>query len=641
MTGVTSRHEPFEVAILAGGKGTRLKDRSGGLPKPLVPVLGKAVLQHQIEQCRAAGFTRILLLVHHQHTLIAQALGDGATLGVTLGYHVEAEPRGTAGALSDALPLMAGRFLVLYGDTFFDVDLRRFWDAHQRAGADATLFLHPNDHPHDSDLVELDTQSRVVAVRPYPHAAHAVYPNLVNAALYVLERAGLDAVLPASGQADLAKHTFPAMLAAGRHLHGHVSPEYIKDMGTPDRLDKVEQDLLAGVPDRLSSRQFRQAVFLDRDGTLNVEVDHLRTPEQLKLLDGAADAVRQLNRAGVLAVCVTNQPVVARGEATLPDLARIHAALDQQLGEGRAYLDRLYACPHHPDRGFEGEVPELKITCACRKPGTGLIDRAVIELDISRQRSWMVGDTTSDMLAGARAGLHTVLVRTGYGGADAKHHVEPDYVAPDLPAAVQWILHGHGSITRQLLPLLQACAGARVVLLGGPARAGKSSTARVLADMLWAAGRSATVLSMDGWLRAPDQRPEGQGVLQRYDLQTLHGLLEPLLHRDRRHWFTTSLYDRKSRATRPGPLKTVGPDDTLIVEGVPALMDPVLRQAAAVRLFVDLDDTVRQTRLRADYAWRGLAAAETGDRLRLREQDEVAAVRASALTHATHQILGH
>jgi histidinol-phosphate phosphatase family protein len=618
--------------------GARLKARTGNLPKPMAPILGRPVLEHQIELCRHHGFIRIALLVHYEHAAISSYFGDGERWGVELVYCLEQEARGTAGALRDALDKMDERFLVLYGDTYVDVDLGSLSASHAASGAVATLFLHPNDHPNDSDLVAVDAQLRVIGVHSYPRPAHEVYANLVNAALYVLERDALAAVIPATSKFDLAKHTFPSMLSAGMHLHAYITPEYIKDMGTPDRLDKVERDIVVGLPERLSSREMRHAVFLDRDGTLNVEVDHLLSPSQMQLLPGVADAVRSLNRAGLLAVGVTNQPVLARGDVSWVDLNRIHATLDHLLGMGNAYLDRLYVCPHHPDSGFAGEVQELKIDCDCRKPRTGMIDRAVRELDISRGNSWMVGDTTSDIRAGARAGLRTILVRTGHAGVDGKYQDQPDYVMPDLPAAVDWILRGHAFMARQLLWATAAAANARLILVAGPARAGKSCTARVMTEQLSAAGRVVHVLPLDGWLRPINQRPEGGGVLDRYDMQAIMAALKPILEGGGRHWLQLPYYERKSRSARLGPMRLIRPDDVLIIEGVPALMDSALRAAADVRVFVDVDDVQREQRLHADYVWRGEPFDSVDRRLRSRNQDELPIVRDSA-AYATHHIL--
>ncbi len=626
-----------QVAILAGGMGTRLKLRTGNLPKPMAPVLGRPVLEHQIELCRNYGFTRIALLVHYEHEAISNYFGDGQRWGVDLTYRVEKDARGTAGALLDALDCMDERFLVLYGDTYADINLTALWQCHASSGAIATLVLHPNDHPDDSDLVEVDAQMRVVAVHAYPHPAEEVYANLVNAALYVLQRDSLTALIPATTKSDLAKHTFPAMLNAGVHLHAYVTPEYIKDMGTPERLDKVERDIVLGLPERLSSRLQRHAVFLDRDGTLNVEVNHLRSPSELVLLPGVADSVRMINRAGLLAVGVTNQPVLARGEVTWAELNLIHATLDHLLGAGRAYLDRMYVCPHHPDKGFKGEVPDLKLDCDCRKPRTGLIDRAVRELTIARRGSWMVGDSSSDIRAGSLAGLRTILVRTGHAGLDGKYFDEPDYVMPDLLAAVDWILRGYEATARLTLPVTAAAVNARLVLIAGPARAGKSCVARVMAEQLSAAGRVVHVLALDGWLKSVGNRPEGRGVLERYDMPSAWAALAAIIESGSRHRLQWPCYERKGRTVQAGPTRSIGPDDVIIVEGVTALMNSTMNDAADVRLFVDVDDAQRLQRLRADYYWRGEPLDRTDSRVVSRDLDELPAVRATA-SHASHRI---
>lgn len=623
-----------QVAILAGGMGTRLRERSGDMPKPMVPVLGKPVLQHQIELCCKHGFTDIALLVQHRHEKISEYFGDGSAHGVKLKYAVEDEPRGTAGALRDALPMLADRFLLLYGDTFMDVDLRKLWMAHDFSGAVGTLFLHPNDHPQDSDLVDIDETGVVRAILPYPHPEGREVRNLVNAALYVLNRAGLQDVTPTEGKADIAKHMFPRMLDLGRPLHGYVSPEYIKDMGTPERLDKVERDIVAGLPERLSGRQLRCAVFLDRDGTINREVTHLKSPNQVELLPGASAAIRSLNRSGMLAVVVTNQPVVARGDISLEGLGRIHARLETQLGAGGAFLDGLYFCPHHPDKGFPGEVPELKGHCNCRKPEPGLIDKACRDLGIGRKDSWMVGDTTSDIEAGRRAGLRTVLLRSGHAGADAKHATRPDYIAPDLADAVEWILNGHDALTRRLASIaVEASRGARLVLIGGLARAGKSYAAQVFKELLHTLGRKAHVISLDGWLKPNSERREGSGVRERYDLAAASAAIANVVGSSSRIVLYEPLYDRLTHnADKQRFEHSVGPNDVLIVEGVPALlMDDLLGLSGVMKIFVDVARDTREIRLNQDYAWRGILTEEQFATLASRELDEVPIVEPSRM----------
>lgn len=622
------------VAILAGGQGTRLSTRSGNLPKPMVPVLGVPLLQHQIERCREAGFMDVALLVHFRHEVLRAHFGDGSAFGVRIRYLVEKSPRGTAGALRDALPCMAERFLVLYGDTYFDVDLRRLWDAHARAQGCATMFLHPNDHPDDSDLVALDAQGFVERIFPYPHTHGSDHRNLVNAALYVLERKGLDRFAPAEGKGDIAKDMFPALIAAGRRIFGYVSPEYIKDMGTPQRLDRVELDIVAGLPDRLSARGQRAAVFLDRDGTMIEEVGHLKHADQVILLPGAGAAIRRLNRSGRLSVVVTNQPVIARGEVSPEGLELIHARMESLLGGEGAYIDRLYYCPHHPDRGFAGEVAALKMTCECRKPAPGMLDRACRELDISRTDSWMVGDSAADVEAGRNAGVRTILVRTGHAGAGGQLVLRPDYVVHDLTAAVDWILEGHARTARALLPLLpRLCrADVRVVLVAGPAGAGKSSAMQVLKEQLKSLGRTAHVITLDAWLRPSGKRREGAGVLARYDLAAAGTALAGIASSRGRETLATQIYDRSSREFLPQALlHSIGPDDLLIVEGVPAFhLMPYMGALSSARVFIDVDEPTRRARLQADYALRGVTAHSFEASYCSRMVDEVAVVRADA-----------
>jgi len=579
------------VAILEGGGGTRLLARSGGLPKPMVELAGRPLLEHQLERCREAGFVRIALLVHFRHEAISAHFGDGSRFGVRLDYCIEASPRGTAGALRDALPLLAPTFLVLYGDTYFDVDLCALWRAHERRAADATLLLHPNDHPHDSDLVELDDDGFVRTLWPYPHPREPDRRNLVNAALYVMQRQGVDDIVPASGTSDLAKHAFPAMLAAGRRIAGYVSVEYIKDLGTPERLDRVEHEIAQGLPERLSARRLRQAVFLDRDGTLNRDVDHLRAVDQLSLYPDVPPAVRRLNQNGTLAVVVTNQPIIAHGELTAEGLAAIHARLDTLLGAEGAYVDRIYYCPHHPHRGFAGEVAALKIECGCRKPATGMIDAACRDLAIDRTRSWMVGDSTADIGLGRRSGLKTILLRTGNAGGDEKYDVEPDYVMNTLTEAVDWIVGGHDAAAQRLAPAALRALDVRVVLIGGSPRAGKTTAARLLQEIVAGCGRRAHVVSLDAWqwFAGTDALCAGEGP--RVDAERARRDIAAVAGSTRHETVHWPRLDASRRPLPPGPARVIGPHDLLIVEGVEALLHAPLRELAGLRLQIGVDHT--------------------------------------------------
>jgi D,D-heptose 1,7-bisphosphate phosphatase len=433
-----------QLVILAGGQGTRLKDRLGDLPKPMIPIAGRPLLQHQVELARAHGFSEVLLFVHYRAELIQEHFGDGSQWGLQIRYVVEKEPLGTAGATLAGLDQLAGRFAVMYGDTMVNVDLTRFWNAHEKAGADATLFLHPNNHPFDSDLVETNADNRVTAFHNRPHPTDKFFQNLVNAGLYIVEKRVLEPWRGKTKSIDFGKDLFPAMLKRGAKLFGYNSPEFIKDIGTPERYDHVCAQYASGIIQRSTLAAPQRAVFLDRDGTLVKEVSAqgLSSIGQLELLPGVTEAIHELNHAGLRAVLITNQPVVAKGFCTEADLRQIHNKLETLLGREHAFLDRIYYCPHHPEKGFHGERADLKIECDCRKPKPGMIFQAQRELNIDLAQSWFIGDTTTDVQTARHAGVGSILVRTGYGGADKKHEATADFTFGTLNEAVRSIVAG-------------------------------------------------------------------------------------------------------------------------------------------------------------------------------------------------------
>ena len=430
-----------QVVILAGGEGTRLKAISGDTPKSMVLINSKPILQHLIEQCVKYGFLDIRLLVSFGSDDIERYFGDGSNFGVSIEYYIDNTLKGTAGALLDVLESLDDYFLVLYGDTYFEINLNKIWSFHNLQSSDATLFVHPNDHPYDSDLVELDDNFRIKTIHKYPHDKNW-RRNLVNAAVYVITKSALFGIKSPLKKMDIAKELFPLMIKNGNKLYGYMSTEYIKDMGTPDRLESVKHDISSGKVSKLNYSSKKKAIFLDRDGVINHEVGHLSSTKQFKLIDGASDAIRLLNLAGFITVVVTNQPVIARGMLGYNGLRIIHNKMETLLGNENAYIDKIYYCPHHPDRGFKGEISELKVDCSCRKPEPGLLLRASDEMSVSLEDSWIVGDRTADILAGSRVGMNTILVKTGFAGKDEKYIVEPDFIVTDLSEAVDLILKG-------------------------------------------------------------------------------------------------------------------------------------------------------------------------------------------------------
>ena len=440
----------MQAVILAGGFGSRLADvLDPALPKSMAPLLGVPLLEHLVIQLSSQNIVDIVLLVHHRAEAIRNHFGDGNNFSVNINYIEETSPRGTGGALVDAFLHLKDEFLVIYGDTLIDLDLQRMLTFHKNKRAELTLFAHPNDHPHDSDLLEVDSNWRVTSIRPYPHDEGSEYRNLVNAALYIMQRDLLAGAWP-QGVFDIAKHSVPKWLDEKKRVYAYRGDGYIKDMGTPERLVKVESDLHNGTVLRKSGRTPRIAVFLDRDGTLNVEKGHLSHPDELELFPGVGLAIRELNLAGILAIIITNQPVIARGDATFDDVDAIHRRLENLLAEDGAYVDAIFFCPHHPDKGYEGERAELKIICNCRKPLPGLVYQACEMFSISRADSWLIGDSSRDLDCAQNSGLQPVLVQTGAAGRDLPSIVQPVFMAADVTVAIAEILDSLGNSTTLL-----------------------------------------------------------------------------------------------------------------------------------------------------------------------------------------------
>ena len=430
-----------QLVILAGGQGRRLAAITGSIPKALVQVGGQPVLQHQLLLAAENGITDVRIFAGYLGDQIQEFVGDGSKFNLRVRVDVESRPMGNAGALLQGLDSLDENFLVVYGDVMLSANLRRFAEIHSGNGADFTLVVHPNDHPHDSDLVEVDVENRVTHLRIYPHSSDGCYRNLVNAGLYGVRREALRPALGTLPKSDFTKDVLPALLASGAKVSAYRSMEYIKDMGTPERLESVEHDWRFGRIRPRTAGTLNRAVFFDRDGTLNVERGFVRSSEQFTLYAGAGEALRRLRAEGYRLVVVTNQPVIARGEATPEDVLAVHSKLEWELGKSGAFLDGIYVCPHHPDRGFPGERTELKGLCRCRKPSTGLVDQACEELDLDRTRSWMIGDRTGDVEMARRANLRSILVQTGAAGRDGKYPVLPDFTAEDLASAADLILN--------------------------------------------------------------------------------------------------------------------------------------------------------------------------------------------------------
>ena len=396
----------MKVVIIAGGKGTRIASIADEIPKAMIPVNGKPVIEYQVELAKRYGFVEFLFIIGYLGEQIEEYFGDGSKWGVKITYFKETQALGTAGALTYMKEDLQEDFFVFYGDIVMDIDMEKMLSYHLENKSDATLLIHPNDHPYDSDIVEVEENGRVKKICNKPHPAGFISRNLVNAALFIFSPKVLNHI-ETGVKSHIEKDVLPKCLNAGLNLFGYNSPEYIKDMGTPERYQKVCEDVISGKVSRLNWKYKRPAVFLDRDGIISKEINLLHNAEQLELIEGAGEALKYINEKGFLAIVVTNQPVIARNLCTLDELNFIHAKLETMLGEKHAYLNAIYFCPHHPHGGYPEERKEYKIKCECRKPAPGMLLQAVKDWNIDISESIMIGDRENDVLAGENAGVKT------------------------------------------------------------------------------------------------------------------------------------------------------------------------------------------------------------------------------------------
>lgn len=412
----------MKTVIMAGGRGTRIVSVANDVPKPMINICGKPILEYQIDNLKACGLTDIILVIGYLGEKIKDYFGDGSRFGVCIEYFIEDHPLGTAGALFK-MPQLTEDFLLLCGDVIIDVDFNRFIAFHKEKKAWASLVAHPNGHPYDSSLLVTEIEAPKMA-GGMPVDTHRVicwmakederlyYKNRVNAGIELISPELLKETMKnfvprhpeTPDKIDLDRDVLKTNIGSGR-IYAYDTPEYVKDMGTPDRFFEAENDIKTGKVHAHNLKNRQKAIFLDRDGTINKMVGFVTRPEQFELLPDVAKAIKAINKSGYLAIVITNQPVIARGDCTFEQLQTIHNKMEMELGKEGAFVDAIYVCPHHTDKGFSGERPEYKCDCDCRKPKPGLLLQAAKDFNIDLSQSYMIGDSGRDVKAGKNAGV--------------------------------------------------------------------------------------------------------------------------------------------------------------------------------------------------------------------------------------------
>lgn len=411
----------MRAVIMAGGKGTRLASLNASIPKPMFPVLGKPILEYQIESLVKSKINDITIIVGHLKEVVVDYFRDGHKFGVKINYIEENEPLGTAGALY-YLKEEKDDFVLVFGDLILDIDFNRFMDFHKSHDGAITLFGHPNVHPYDSDVIEVNMDSRVTGILSKEVERDFYYHNFVNAGVYCINPRALKNIT-ALKKIDLEKTIVTELMKQGQ-AYAYKSTEYVKDMGTPKRLEAVIADVKNGIVKGRSLKQKQKAIFLDRDGTTNE----------------LAKAVKSMNASIYLTIAVTNQPVIDKGEVGFNKLDEIHKKIETELAKEGAYFDDFFFCKYHLEKAYEGKVAEQKTESNCRREKIRMLEDVADKYNIDLSQSWYISNETTDIQMGINVGMRTILVKTGEDGQDGNYHIAPDYIAKDLMDAVMHTL---------------------------------------------------------------------------------------------------------------------------------------------------------------------------------------------------------
>ncbi len=421
-----------QAVILCGGSGTRMRQAGYFEPKFLLPVEGKNVAFHMMRNLTEYGVRNIHLLLGENSDRILQSLPAlEKEFGLTITYSIETEPKGTGGSILNSLDFLDEEFLLLHGDLLINTNLSEILSIFETTDADFAQTVHPSSHVFDSDIVVTDYQKSIIGYLTKPHGAELTARNLGNAGIYAFRKKTFANHLTAiDKKTDLDRDLLPKLI--NKSFKGVVvrNREFIRDIGTPERYERT----MANFGLFRNAKFVRPTVFLDRDGTINKLKGFISSPADVELIEGAGSAIADLNKAGFLVIVITNQPVIARGEASFETLNTIHARMELALSDFGAVLDEIYFCPHHPDSGYVGENVAFKIQCECRKPSAGLIRQACSDFNIDLKQSWLIGDSWRDMELAKNASIQGLRVGTG-----EDPNLKPDF--PSLREAVEYILN--------------------------------------------------------------------------------------------------------------------------------------------------------------------------------------------------------
>ena len=396
----------MEIVILIGGKGSRIKKIAKKKPKPLLKIGNNSIIDYQLKSLSKIK-KKIFLLSNKKYSKFHIYLKKKYK-NIKFEIVEEDTPLGTGGCLRSLMKYKHKNYLIIFGDLIFNINFKKFCEFHIKNKSDITFLVHPNDHPFDSDILEVNEKNRLIQFHKKPHKKNNI-GNLSLSGILIINEKILKYIKPNKFQ-DFSKHILPKLLKKKYKIFAYNTREYVKDIGTPQRIRLVKKQIQTKKFINGNINNKLPAIFLDRDGVINKEYPNFKYQDPMKINIGAISAVKKINNKGYLSVIVTNQSAVAKGFITLDKLKNDHKKLEYYFGKHGAYFDRIYFCPYHPDKGFKGENKKFKKKSTWRKPDNGMLLQAIKDLNIDIKKSYMIGDQSVDYYAAKKTGIKCLLV---------------------------------------------------------------------------------------------------------------------------------------------------------------------------------------------------------------------------------------
>ena len=402
----------YDVVLACGGLGTRLKKITNDTPKPLFLVNGKSTLERCIEQLETYQFKRVILTIGYKSKIFLEFVGYlNKKYRINIEVFLEKEPMGECGALWIMKDQLSDDFIFINGDLIFSIDFKKLIYFHKRLSSNLTLVTHTSDHPEDSDLVSVPNGSLVEDIFLKDNCKKIDnYAYLGNSGIFILNKILLEKICsPKENESKsifhfIVKNAFKLNI----NIYSYNTTEYIKDMGTPKRLKVVESDLLKDKVNKKNYTNPQKTLFLDRDNTL-IKCDIGRYILKEKDIEFHVQNIEKILSISLnydFVCLLTNQPSISMGKLNLRDLDRINTLVVKFCLSKGLKIDVVTFCPHHPHKGFEGEIPTLKKDCFCRKPNPGLFFEQAFFRNIDLKESLMIGDSDNDFMASMNAGCN-------------------------------------------------------------------------------------------------------------------------------------------------------------------------------------------------------------------------------------------